>query len=73
MDIATVNYQRIANNFFFVKFHKSKFKASGQTGLRKNKSKFAYRISGFKRKKLHQITHKTYNMFKLTCVVSYSL
>ena len=31
--------------------NKSTFKASGQTGLRKNKGKFAYRISGFKRKK----------------------
>jgi hypothetical protein len=34
--------------------NKSKFKASGQTGLRKNKGKFAYRIFGFKRTKLHQ-------------------
>jgi hypothetical protein len=34
--------------------NKSKFKASGQTGLRENKGKFAYRISNFKRTKLHQ-------------------
>jgi hypothetical protein len=34
--------------------NKSKFKAAGQTGLRKNKCKFAYRISCFKRTKLHQ-------------------
>ena len=61
--IATVNYQRIAKNFNFFeisqivtgkKANKSKFKASGQTGLRENKGKFAYRISNFKRTKLHQ-------------------
>jgi hypothetical protein len=34
--------------------NKSKFKASGQTGLRENKGKLAYRISNFKRTKLHQ-------------------
>jgi hypothetical protein len=58
--IATVNYQRI---LIFCEIsqivtgknaNKSKFKASGQTGLRKNKGKFAYRISGFKHTKLHQ-------------------
>ena len=61
--IATVNYQRIAKNFNFFEIsqtvtgknaNKSKFKASGQTGLRENKDKFAYRISNFKRTKLHQ-------------------
>ena len=61
--IATVNYQRIAKNFNSFEIsqivtgknaNKSKFKASGQTGLRENKGKFAYRISNFKRTKLHQ-------------------
>ena len=61
--IATVNYQRIAKNFNFFEnsqivtdknANKSKVKASGQTGLRENKGKFAYRISNFKRTKLHQ-------------------
>jgi hypothetical protein len=60
MDIATLNYQRIAKNFIFGEIsqrvtgknaNKSKFKASGQTGVRKNKGKFAYRMSGFKRTK----------------------
>ena len=55
--------QRIAKNFNFFEIsqmvtgknaNKSKFKASGQTGLRENKGKFAYRISNFKRTKLHQ-------------------
>jgi hypothetical protein len=58
--IATVSYQRIAKNFKFFKIsqivtcknaNKNKFKASGQTGLRENKGKFAYRISNFKRTK----------------------
>jgi hypothetical protein len=61
--IATVSYQRIAKNFNFFEIlqivtdknaNKSKVKASGQTGLRENKGKFAYRISNFKRTKLHQ-------------------
>jgi hypothetical protein len=61
--IATVNNQRIAKNFKFFEIsqivtgknaNKSKFKASGQTRLRENKGKFAYRISNFKRTKLHQ-------------------
>jgi hypothetical protein len=61
--IATVNYQRIAKNFNFFEIsqivtgknaNKSKFKASGETGLRENKGKFAYRISNFTRTKLHQ-------------------
>ena len=61
--IATVNCQRIAKNFNSFEIsqivtgknaNKIKFKASGQTGLRENKGKFAYRISNFKRTKLHQ-------------------
>ena len=68
--------QRIAKNFNFFEIsqivtgknaNKSKFKASGQTGLRENKGKFAYRISNFKRTndctKTLSITRKTYNMF----------
>jgi hypothetical protein len=59
MDSYTVNYQRIAkieNSQIITgkNANKSKFKASGQTGLRQNKGKFAYRISNFKRTKLHQ-------------------
>jgi hypothetical protein len=61
--IATVNHQIIAKNFNSFEItqivtgknaNKSKFKASGQTGLRENKGKFAYRISNCKRTKLHQ-------------------
>jgi hypothetical protein len=61
--IATVNYQRIARILNFCGIsqivtgknaNKSKFKASGHIGLQENKGKFAYRISNFKRTKLHQ-------------------
>ena len=46
--------QRISQIVTGKNANKSKFKASGQTGLRENKGKFAYRISNFKRTKLHQ-------------------
>jgi hypothetical protein len=58
--IATVNYQRLFKELQISQIvtgknaNKSKFKASGQTGLRENKGKFAYRISNFKRTKMHQ-------------------
>jgi hypothetical protein len=80
-----ISYQRIANNFNIFEIsqivtgknaNKSKFKASGQTGLRENKvnSPILFPILNAQNcTKTLSITRKTYNMFKLTCVVSYSL
>ena len=47
-----------------------------QVRLRENKGKFANHLQILNAQnctKLFQITRKTYNMFKLTCVVFYSL
>jgi hypothetical protein len=81
--IATVNYQRIPKNFNFFEnsqivtgknANKSKFKASGQTGLRENKGKFAYRISNFKRTKLFQsLVRPTICLNLLVLSLSYSV
>jgi hypothetical protein len=72
--------QRILNFFEISQIisGKTPTKANLKRQLRENKDKFAYRICKFilnaqNCTKLFQITRKTYNMFKLTCVVSYSL
>jgi ligand-binding sensor domain-containing protein len=82
--IATVNYQRISNftnsnrqikNIILCQIW-SKRQQKQNESVRENKGKFTYCISNFTHKtlpKLFQITCKTYNIFKLACVVSYSL